>query len=114
MSCVSRQVGIKVIYGIQLKCREQRMASVEGSEGSYNIRRGVLKRCALSEGECPEWETVARPSVVEVVVPNAFPGFIIVIAGGIVVLIESDHRADTLDVLKTGFYIKVSTMARRR
>jgi hypothetical protein len=42
-------------------------------------------------------EAVARPSVDEVVVPDVFPEFVIVV-GGAVVIFKRDHRANTLDI----------------
>ena len=51
-------------------------------------------------------QTVVHPSVNEVVVPNVFPRFVVAI---FIDVVKRDHRADTLDILETGFYIVIST-----
>lgn len=52
---------------------------------------------------------IAPPSVDEVVVPNVFPRFVIVVVGSVIDIIKRDYRADALDILKAGFYIVIST-----
>jgi len=46
----------------------------------------------------------AQPSVDEVVVPNVFPSFVVIIVlGGVMDIVKRDHRADALDILEAGF-----------
>lgn len=62
--------------------------------------------------ECLECKIVARPSANEVVVPNVFPSFVIILLVGVMNIVKHNHRADTLDILEAGFYIVISTKNR--
>ena len=53
--------------------------------------------------ECSKCMIVAQASVNEIVVPNMFPGFIIILLRGVVDVIQRDNRADALDILEAGF-----------